>query len=116
MRTYWARSGDLREADSAIREAIAFVAGVPEDSLSINVVPSIDPSAREHLAAARALRDQAASAQAQASAEIRQAARTMADSGLSLRDIGTILELSHQRVHQLLAEEPQATALPRAGT
>lgn len=101
----------LSEAETAIREAIAYVADLPADSFSITVVPSIDARARGHIEAATRLRTQASQAQKQASDEIVQAALTLAESGLTLRDIGTILGLSHQRVHQLLtANAPERAA------
>jgi len=101
----------LSEADGAIREAIAYVAGLPEDSFAITVVPSIDPSVTRHLEAAASLRQQSVSAAEQALSEMVQAVRTLASAGLSLRDIGTIVGLSHQRVDQLLGSE---AALSRA--
>ena len=100
----------LSEADTAIREAIAYVAGLPADSFTVDVVPVIDPRAREQLQTAAELRVEASHAQERASDAIVQAAHTLADSGLSMRDIGTILGLSHQRVHQLLSSGTPARA------
>lgn len=100
----------LSEAETVIREAIAYVADMPETAFEVDVIPMIDPRAREHLEAATQLRAEASHAQERASDEIVQAAHTLADSGLSLRDIGTILGLSHQRVHQLLSSGSPAHA------
>ncbi len=100
----------LSEALAAIREAISFVADLPQDSFAVQVVPVIDQRAREHMEAAVQLRAQASLAHERASDEIIQAAQSLVDSGLSLRDIGTILGLSHQRVHQLLNSDSPARA------
>jgi hypothetical protein len=91
----------LDQADQ-IQEAIAFVAGVPADSVEIDLRVELPESVQAHLAAAAHLRQEADSARSEAAAEVRRAARELADGGFSLRDIGTMLEVSHQRAHQLV--------------
>lgn len=96
----------LADAESVIREAIGFVAGIPQDSFDVAVVPVITKAASRRLKSARDLRDKAISAQARAAQEIRAAAVQLAADGLPLRDIGSVLGVSYQRVHQLLQEKP----------
>lgn len=57
----------------------------------------------EHLEHAASLRAAAADAQAKAAEEYRLAARELKGSGVSLRDIGELLGISHQRVGQLVS-------------
>ena len=85
-----------------IREAIAFVAGVPTESVEIQLRVDLPESVQAHLAAAARLRDEADAARSQSAAEVRRAARELASRGISLRDIGTMLDVSHQRAHQLV--------------
>jgi hypothetical protein len=85
-----------------IREAIAFVAGVPTESVEIQLRVDLPESVRAHLEAAARLRDQADAARSESAAEVRRAARELASRGISLRDIGTMLDVSHQRAHQLV--------------
>lgn len=91
----------LDQAD-VIREAIAFVAGVPEDSVEIALEPVVDPKATKHLTAARSKRERAAQLTAEAANELTLAAQTLHGSGLTVRDIGWILDVSHQRAQQLV--------------
>jgi hypothetical protein len=90
----------LEQAD-VIREAIAFVAGVPEQSVEYELVPAIDPAVLEHLAAARTIRARAARLTADAADELTRAAQVLRSSGLSVRDVGYLLDVSYQRAQQL---------------
>lgn len=90
----------LDQADQ-IKEAIAFVAGVPEETVEITVVPVIDDNTLEHLAEARRLREESQRTNRMAAEESRAAARTLAAAGLSVRDVGTIMGVSFQRAQQL---------------
>ena len=70
--------------------------------MSIHPSGQTEDEVREHLAAAERLRDDAAEATRRAAEESRAAARELAASGLSLRDVGEALGVSHQRAHQLV--------------
>ena len=92
----------LDQADQIV-EAIAFVTGEREKDISIEVRPvNLPDSWHEHLEAARHLRELAASSNSQSAREYRAAAQDLAAAGLSVRDIGTVLEVSAQRAHQLV--------------
>jgi len=93
----------LDQADQ-IKEAIAFVAGVPEEEVEIDVQPVLPEDASEHLERARELRAFAERAAEEATIETRVAARRLSFGGFSMRDIGAIMGVSHQRVHQVLHE------------
>lgn len=93
----------LDQADQ-IREAIAFVAGVDEDSIEIHLQPVLPEGVTQHLAQAAALREEADQAKGAAAREVRQAAGELSQAGLSMRDIGSVLEVSYQRAHQLVSE------------
>lgn len=93
----------LDQAPEAMREAIAFVAQVDPATVEVEVRPVVPPEAGEHAVAASRLREQAREATHEAARESRAAARVLRDAGLSVRDVGTVLGVSHQRAHQLLA-------------
>lgn len=92
----------LDQAAEHQREAIAFVTGLAQDEIEVAVVPVIDDEARRLLDQAHQDRAQAEELAEQASREIQQAARLMVQKGLSLRDVGSVLGVSHQRAHQLV--------------
>ena len=93
----------LAQATEFMKEAIHIVTGEPEDSIEIDLVPILSDSTRAHLVRERELRQQAEIANAEAAAERRAAARELRDAGLSLKDVGTILGVSHQRASRLLS-------------
>jgi len=86
-----------------IREAIAFVAGVPEDSFEIEVVPVLPDEFLREQDSMLEIRARAKLLNSLAAEHARTAARTLADAGLPMRDIGTIMGISHQRAAQLVA-------------
>ena len=100
----------LDQADQ-IKEAIAFVTGEPEDRIQIDLRPVLPAAAEEARERAIQYREEAARLNSQAAYFSRLAAHDLADAGLTVRDIGTILGVSYQRAHQLLTSD-----LPEAAT
>jgi len=76
---------------------------VPEDSFQLGIEVELPASVRHHMELAAKLRNEAAHAQAEAASEYRAAANELKADGLTVRDIGKALGVSHQRVQQLVA-------------
>ena len=93
------------------RDAIASFLEVPTDAFDLTVREKLEPDAERLVAAAKEARAAATAHQEVASERSRAAARTLAAQGLPQRDIGRLLDLSHQRVAQLLEPVPDG---PRA--
>lgn len=91
----------LDQADQ-IREAIAFVTGEPEDTIEIRVEPVLPRSLSERLLAAQVARTEADAAAVHAQSELRTAALELQNYHLTMRDIGRVMGVSHQRAQQLL--------------
>lgn len=103
----------LDQADE-IREAIAFVTGEPEESIEITVQPTLPGEVASRLEALRELRARASQASAQAAAESRDIARMLVSEGLTLRDVGSVLDVSYQRAHQLVSASTGSTRAKRS--
>ncbi len=75
---------------------------VDRDDISVKLQVKLPSQVRRAADTARRRRERARGAEAEAAAATREAARALVESGLSRRDAAEVLELSHQRVDQLL--------------
>ena len=94
----------LDQVESHAREAIAMILDIDETavgSLDIHVTPP--STASDLLETLKASVTAAAEAEEEASRIRLEAARALRAEGLPLRDVGRLIGVSHQRVHQLLA-------------
>lgn len=106
----------LDRVEAMARDAIAMLLDAPEDSFDILVREVLSDEAQVVVTAAIEARAEALNRQEQASATSREAVRTLTRLGLPQRDIGRLLELSHQRVGQLVSSTPsRAPAATRKG-
>ena len=99
---YATQARNLREVDLMARDLVATVLDIDPESVQVDVTVLLPESARSHLSNAERLRAEAARANASAANEARAAAKELAESGLTLRDIGQALGVSYQRAHQLV--------------
>lgn len=97
----WARS--IPEIEPIARDLIAVYLDVAPDSFDVKVQVELPVEVRHHLELATKYAYEAAHAQAAAAAERRSAARRLKDAGLTVRDIGAALGVSHQRAQQLVS-------------
>jgi len=109
----------LDQVEEFAREAIDLAISVghaPKGKYAIEVdahVPGLD----DDLAVVRAIRADAERAQAEAAERTRVIARRLADKGLTVRDIGAALGVSHQRAAQLVSQgSTSKAAAKKAGT
>jgi hypothetical protein len=93
----------LDQVAAMAADAVSLLTGEDVGPSDVVVEPHVPDDARAHIDAARRLREESTQANTEAAAEIRAAARALARAGLPLRDIGSILGVSHQRAHQLVA-------------
>lgn len=98
----WTQCRRLEQAEAVAREAIALALDEPEDSFDVEVTSAIEDRLRAHVVAALALSRLADRAQQAATLMNVQAARTLRDQGLSVRDTGALMSLSSQRISQLV--------------
>lgn len=97
------QSRRLTDADRMARELVAVTLDVPPDTVDVHLiiaqVAGID--VRMVLSTVAAERAEAARLEADATTRARALARALVADDVPLRDIGTILGVSHQRAHQL---------------
>jgi len=92
----------LDQVEELVRDAIALWLEVPATSFDIVLEPHLSGSLDEFVARTLEARQEAERWAGEAAQLTRAAADELAHKDLSLRDIGTILGVSHQRVKQLL--------------
>lgn len=102
------QSHGLADAEDMARSYIAMMRQVPPDSLTIEVIPEVGGGLDQAAIDAREAVRQAERAQRSAAAQSRKVARQLQQRGLSGRDIAALLQLSPQRVSQLLRSSPPA--------
>ncbi|MBT2502964.1 hypothetical protein [Curtobacterium sp. ISL-83] len=91
----------LTSVEETARDMIAATKEVAEDSFDVSVDIVIPSTVKDHINQARELHAQAARIQAQAAFESAQSAAVLKQDGLTYREIGLVLEVSHQRAQQL---------------
>lgn len=92
----------LKEIDYMVRDLVRICTG--DDPADIGVVIHVDdPHLQEDLDAARAARGEAAAAAQRAAEFSQRAAAGLKAAGFTVRDIGTLLGVTFQRAHQLVA-------------
>lgn len=110
----FSQSRRLDRVEAMARDAIALFLEAPSDSFDVDVREALSPDVERAVHAAIVARAEVLARQEAASATSRAAVRTLADLGLPHRDIGRLLDLSHQRVGQLLGTKPAIGAVGRS--
>lgn len=99
----------LDQVEDMAREAVSLLLDVPADSFEVELEPHVALKLGRSVDEAVAASDRAREAAATASRAMRDAAQAAASEGLTVRDIGTLLHVSPQRVSQLLATNVTTT-------
>lgn len=103
-RTIATQAKRLDQADEMAREAIAMALDVSEDSFDIDVHVDLGDELAGQLQRTKQVSEAAAAKQAEASARMRAMAHLLRDQGYTVRDAGRLMDVSSQRVSQLLAD------------
>ena len=97
------QSRSLHSAARMAREYISLVEGISDEStIDVEILPKIDDALGKEVIAARKAVHEIAERQREVAALSRAAAKDLAESGLSGADIAVVLDVSPQRVSQLL--------------
>ncbi len=101
------QSHGLSDAEHMVRDYVAMLHDVPVDSFDVSIVPEVGDGLDEEARAARESVRRAEELQREAAVRSRAAAAHLKSHGLSGRDIAAVLQISPQRVSQLLAAKPR---------
>lgn len=95
---------NLGEVDEMARDLIGLMLDTDPRFLELDVHVQLPGDANVGLEEAKRQREMAAAANSYAAQMMRNVARNLADAGLTVRDIGAALGVSHQRAQQLVQE------------
>jgi hypothetical protein len=96
------QSHSLQDAEMMARDLISRRLGISKDAFAVKITPEIGDGLDEQTRAAREAVSAAEQAQRKAAVQSRDAARRLRQAGLTGRDIAKVLDVSPQRVSQLL--------------
>jgi DNA-directed RNA polymerase specialized sigma24 family protein len=104
----------LDQVRDAARDVVSKVADVPADSFELELNIRLEPHVEHLLSEAKEMRDQVEKLQQAAQDTMRRAIEQCKDvAGLSVRDIGNLLDVSFQRVSQVLGETKKVVSEKR---
>lgn len=92
-----------RDIERMARDWLSLTNDQDPDSFDLEVEVAMPEAARTHLERATALRAESERARHEAARETAAAALVLHDAGLTVREIGPMLHVSHQRAQQLVA-------------
>jgi hypothetical protein len=98
--------GRLADAEMMARDLIWRRVGISPDAFAVAITPEIGQGIDEEIREAREAVRAADRARREAAAQSRRAARRLQQAGLSGRDIARVLDVTPQRVSQLLKAAP----------
>ncbi|PPF42874.1 hypothetical protein C5B85_14955 [Pseudoclavibacter sp. AY1F1] len=91
----------LEHVAAQVADAVEVLEGISASSVRVAVLPVLDADVNDVVHDARDAATTAAEAQSIASHSMRSAVARLRDEHLTMRDIATVLGISHQRVSQL---------------
>lgn len=98
----------LDQVEHMARELIGLLLDVPEDSFDMRIQPELDDEWARLLRETRDARTEADAASERAQRLVRTAIATLQGAGLTTREVGQLLGVTHQRVQQLAAQASKA--------
>jgi hypothetical protein len=117
VRGAFSQARRLDQVERMVRDVVSLALEIPPDSFDVRVEPRLPADAQRALERASELRHEAQVALANANGATVAAAGLLVDQeGLTMREAGQLLGLSHQRIAQLLREANSAPQRKRRQT
>ena len=95
------------EVEEMARDVIALLQEVPSESFDVDVTFCVAKGLDADIAEARRLRGDADELARKSREATTDVAKRLRDAGLSVREIGALLGIAHQRAQQILAGQPR---------
>ncbi len=92
----------LDQVEAMVKDAASLLLDRPETDFTVTVVPELDDTTMATVTSVTQARDRLRAASDEAAQINRAAANQLAAQGLTVRDIGAILGVSHQRAQTLV--------------
>lgn len=93
----------LDQAEEMVRDLVYTLREEAPDSFDVVIAPVLEPALTELVKRAVTAKMNATMTQLEASALASEAVKGLLDAGLTFRDVGAQLDITHQRVAQILA-------------
>lgn len=100
----------LDQVEAMAREVVSLLLDVAEDSFDLRLEVRVPADWRNEIEELRAVQAELAEAERRAGAQLRNAAARLHDAGLPVRDVGALMNLSAQRISQLINDPAPAPA------
>ena len=111
-RTVWTQSRRLDLAQEVAAESVSMALDIPIADISVRVEPVLSPDLAAEIRNVHELGADAARAQEAHAKANRALATRLVDEGYSVRDAGVLMQISAQRVSQLVAEARKDAPMP----
>ena len=93
----------LDQVEAMVKDAASLLLERPEEDFTVTVVPQFEDQTLATVTSAKQARERLRASQAEAAETTKEAAAILSAEGLTVRDIGTVLGVSHQRAARLAA-------------
>lgn len=113
LRGVFTQARNLDQAQAMARDAIALFLDVPADTITVDLRAVAPPDVQSEVEHALRAREDSDRAQAAAAIAMKRAVGAAAGAGITSRDTGRMLGVSHQRVVQVAKER---TRVPAGGS
>jgi hypothetical protein len=100
----WTQARTLDEVDEMARDLVAVMERVDPETVELAVDIDLPAEVSDHWQRSKDLADQSKQLNSEAAKESRLAARALRRAGVTLRDIGRVLNVSYQRAGQLTSD------------
>jgi predicted RNase H-like HicB family nuclease len=106
----------LEQVPAMVQDAVGLMLDVDGADVDVSIVPALPDAVERHLEHAKRLMAEAKELEVKASRAAREVVHELReDQGLTVRDVGVLLEVSYQRVSQIGRPSELAISTTRSG-